>query len=98
MFSPMRSLTAKILLLVNYRPEYSHRLEQQDLLHAVAARPARQGIADEMLSAMLGDSADLAALKRVIIERTEGNPFFMEETVQVLLDEGALVRNGAMSS
>ena len=39
---------------------------------------------------------DLAPLKRVIIEKTEGNPFFMEETVQVLLDEGALVRNGVM--
>jgi hypothetical protein len=34
----------------------------------------------------------IEALKRVIIEKTEGNPFFMEETVQVLLDEGALVR------
>ena len=34
-------------------------------------------------------------LKRLIIERTEGNPFFMEETVLVLLDEGALVRDGA---
>ena len=31
----------------------------------------------------------------MIIERTEGNPFFMEETVQVLFDEGALVRDGA---
>src|SRR6266849_8780602 len=37
---------------------------------------------------------DLTALKRLIIERTDGNPFFMEETVQVLMDEGALVRNG----
>jgi tetratricopeptide (TPR) repeat protein len=36
----------------------------------------------------------IAGLKRLIIERTEGNPFFMEETVQVLLDEGALVRDG----
>ena len=35
---------AKILLLVNYRPEYSHQWNSQDLLHAVAARPARQGI------------------------------------------------------
>src|SRR5208282_4114337 len=35
-------------------------------------------------------------LKRLIIEKTEGNPFFMEETVQVLLDEGALVRNGTV--
>ena len=48
-----------------------------------------------MLSALLGDGSDLAPLRRVIIEKTEGNPFFMEETVQVLLDEGALVRNGA---
>jgi predicted ATPase len=37
---------------------------------------------------------DLAALKRLIIEKTEGTPFFMEETVQVLFDEGALVGNG----
>ena len=35
-------------------------------------------------------------LKRLIIERTEGNPFFMEEMVQALFDEGALVRNGAV--
>ena len=46
--------------------------------------------------ALLGDSAELAPLKRLIIEKTEGNPFFMEETVQVLLDEGALVRNGTV--
>ena len=51
-----------------------------------------------MLSALLGDGAELQPLKRLIIERTEGNPFFMEETVQVLLDEGALVRNGDASS
>ncbi len=38
---------------------------------------------------------DIEALKRLIIERTEGNPFFMEETVEVLLDDGALVRDGA---
>ena len=38
---------------------------------------------------------DLAPLRRLIIERTEGNQFFMEEIVQVLLDEGALVRDGA---
>ena len=47
-----------------------------------------------MLLALLGDGRDLEPLKRVIIDKTEGNPFFMEETVQVLLDEGALVRDG----
>jgi predicted ATPase len=48
-----------------------------------------------MLSALVGDGEELSALKRVIIEKTEGNPFFMEETVQAMLDEGALVRAGA---
>ena len=36
------------------------------------------------------------ALKRLIIERTEGNPFFMEEMVQALFEQGVLVRNGAV--
>ena len=49
-----------------------------------------------MLTALLGDGKDLIPLKRLIIERTEGTPFFMEEMVQVLFEEGALVRNGAV--
>ena len=48
-----------------------------------------------MLAALVGDGVEVRPLKRLIIERTGGNPFFMEETVQVLLDEGALVRDGA---
>ena len=32
--------TARLLLLVNYRPGVPARLGQQDLLHATAARPA----------------------------------------------------------
>jgi tetratricopeptide (TPR) repeat protein len=48
-----------------------------------------------MLTALLGDGIEAGPLKRLIIEKTEGNPFFMEETVQVLLDEGVLVRDGA---
>ena len=31
-----------------------------------------------------------------MLERTDGNPFFMEELVQALFDEGVLVRNGAV--
>jgi len=38
----------------------------------------------------------IESLKRLIIERTEGNPFFMEEKMQALLEEGVLVRNGAV--
>ncbi|HEY6418261.1 MAG TPA: adenylate/guanylate cyclase domain-containing protein [Candidatus Binataceae bacterium] len=86
--------TAKMLLLVNYRPEYSHHWSNKSYYTQLRLDPLGMESAEEMLSALLGAGADLAPLKRVIIDRTEGNPFFMEETVQVLLDEGALVRDG----
>ncbi|MGH7924819.1 MAG: ATP-binding protein, partial [Candidatus Binatus sp.] len=86
---------AKVLLLVNYRPEYSHQWNSKTYYTQLRLDPLGKESADEMLSALLGDGAELAQLKRVIVEKTEGNPFFMEETVQVLLDEGALVRKGA---
>src|SRR5262249_48892349 len=47
--------------------------------------------ADEMLGALLGDSPELAPLKQVIGARTEGNPFFIEEIVQALFEEGVLI-------
>jgi predicted ATPase len=49
-----------------------------------------------MLSTLVGDGVELNPLKRMVIERTEGNPFFIEEMVQALFDEGVLVRNGAV--
>ncbi len=44
----------------------------------------------------MGDDESTLALKRLIIERTEGNPFFMEEMVQALFEQGVLARNGAV--
>jgi predicted ATPase len=87
---------AKILLLVNYRPEYSHQWNSKTYYTQLRLDPLGKESADDLLTALLGDSAQLAALKKLITEKTEGNPFFMEETVQVLLDQGSLVRDGSM--
>jgi predicted ATPase len=102
---------ARILLLVNYRPEYRHEWGSRTHYTQLRLDPLGPDMAEEMLNALLliplarsfaregkGEGAaagegDLTTLKRLIIERTEGNPFFMEETVQALLDDGALVRN-----
>jgi class 3 adenylate cyclase/tetratricopeptide (TPR) repeat protein len=86
--------TAKILLLVNYRPEYQHQWGSKTYYTQLRLDPLGKERAEEMLAALLGEGKDLIPLKRLIIVRTEGNPFFMEETVQVLLDEGALLRDG----
>ena len=88
--------TAKILLLVNYRPEYSHQWNSKTYYTQLRLDPLGKESAEEMLSALLGDGEDLVPLKRLIIERTEGKPFFMEEIVQALFEDGALLRNGTV--
>jgi class 3 adenylate cyclase/tetratricopeptide (TPR) repeat protein len=85
---------ASLLLLVNFRPEYGMRWGGKVYAQLLKVEPLRRENADEMLSAMLGRSASLLPLKRLIIETTGGTPFFMEETVQALFDEGALERSG----
>jgi predicted ATPase len=87
---------ARILLLMNYRPEYRHEWSSRTHYTQLRLDPLGAETAAEMLSAMLGDDKDLGALKRQIIQRTEGTPFFIEEMVQALFEEGVLQRNGAV--
>jgi class 3 adenylate cyclase len=93
--------TARLLLLVNYRPEYSHLWNSKTYYTQLRLDPLRRESAGEMLDALLGVSGQatdtsLAALKRLIIEKTEGTPLFIEEIYQSLIEEGALARNGVV--
>src|SRR5215469_9537764 len=87
---------APMLLLVNYRPEYSHQWNSKTYYTQLRLNPLGPESAEEMLSALLDDGAELAPLKRIIIEKTEGNPLFMEEIFQALLEDGFLQRNGVV--
>jgi predicted ATPase len=74
------------------------RESAEEMLSALLSIPLARSVTGEGKRGeepRAGEGPDLAALKRLIIEKTEGNPFFMEETVQVLYDEGALVRDGS---
>jgi class 3 adenylate cyclase len=82
--------TARLLLLVNYRPEYQHGWGSKTYYTQLRLDPLPPERADELLRANLGDEASLAPLKRVLIERTEGNPFFLEESVRALVEAGVL--------
>jgi predicted ATPase len=47
-------------------------------------------VPEELLAALLGDAPELQPLKRVLVERAEGNPFFVEESVRTLVESGVL--------
>jgi class 3 adenylate cyclase/tetratricopeptide (TPR) repeat protein len=82
--------TARLLLLVNYRPEYQHGWGSKTYYRQFQIEPLPPESAEALLDALLGSDAALAPLKRLVIERTEGNPFFIEETVRSLVETGIL--------
>jgi tetratricopeptide (TPR) repeat protein len=88
--------SARFLMLVNYRPEYHHAWGNRTGYTQLRLDPLVGQSADEMLLALLGGDASLQSLKRLIIEKAQGNPFFMEEMVRALVEQGVLVRNGAV--
>src|SRR6266542_1798157 len=82
---------APVLLLVNYRPEYGHGWSGKSYYRQLRIDPLRPESADELLRTLVGDGTELAPLKRLLLERTEGNPFFLEESVRALVETGVLV-------
>ena len=82
--------TARLLLLVNYRPEYQHGWGSKTYYTQLRLDPLPPTSADEFLQALLGDDPSLAPLKQLLIARTEGNPFFLEESVRALVETGVL--------
>jgi predicted ATPase len=102
--------SAKLLLLTNYRPEYRHEWGQKTYYTQLRLAPFGKAEAEEFLDSLLGDTGsplprgerarervsdnNLYALKQLILDKTQGTPFFMEEIVQELVEQGVLIRTG----
>jgi class 3 adenylate cyclase len=82
---------ARMVLLVNYRPEYQHRWGSKTFYSQLRLDPLPPESAGELLRGLLGEDATIEPLERLLIERTEGNPFFLEESVRALVETRALV-------
>ena len=59
--------------------------------HNCGSIPLPPASAGAFLQTLLGDDPSLEALKRLLIARTEGNPFFLEESVRTLVETGVLI-------
>src|SRR5207248_5474608 len=65
--------TARLLLLVNYRPEYEHAWHHKTYYRELRLDPLPPASAEELLDALLGVDSSLYRLRHPLIERTEGN-------------------------
>jgi tetratricopeptide (TPR) repeat protein len=82
--------TARLCLLVDYRPEYQHDWGSKTSYTQLRLNPLSAESAQTLLRTLLGDNPELEGLTALLIERTDGNPFFLEETVQTLVETQAL--------
>jgi class 3 adenylate cyclase/tetratricopeptide (TPR) repeat protein len=82
---------ARVLFLVNFRPEYRHGWGSKTYYAQLRVDPLPPESADQLLGGLLGMDASLDALKPLLVQRTEGNPLFLEESVRALVENGVLL-------
>ncbi len=82
--------TARILLLVNYRPEYQHTWGSKSYYAQLRIDPLPPENAEQLLGTLLGTDPGLEPLKQRLFTQTQGNPFFLEESVRTLVETQVL--------
>ncbi len=83
--------TASLLLLVNYRPEYQHAWGGKSYYTQLRIDPLPPESCEDLLQGLLGADENLRPLKQHLIKQTQGNPFFLEESIRTLAETKVLV-------
>ena len=81
---------ARLLLLVTYRLDYQHSWANKTYYRQLRLDPLAPASATTFLERLLGPEPGLEAVARLLIERTGGNPLFLEESVRALVESEAL--------
>ncbi|PYN75118.1 MAG: hypothetical protein DMD96_29030 [Candidatus Rokuibacteriota bacterium] len=83
--------TARLLLLVACRPEFEHDWTDRPGFTTLPIDPLPPAGTDELLRTLLGDHRALRPLRELLSQRSNGNPFFVEEIVRTLVETKVLV-------
>jgi class 3 adenylate cyclase len=76
------------LVVVNFRPGFAAPLMQRSHYRQINMPPLPPEQAAILLQDHFGNDSSLALLSRNIIERAQGNPFFLEELINALVERG----------
>jgi predicted ATPase/class 3 adenylate cyclase len=78
------------LTVLNFRPEYRAPWMSRSYYRQIALAPLGAKAIEELLADLLGSDPSLDGFSELIRGRTQGNPFFIEELVQALIEAGSL--------
>ena len=79
------------LMVYNYRPEYRLPWFKEGYTHKIELGELDRESVHELLLDLIGPELAAGSLADSISERSAGNPFFVEEIVQSLVESGVLV-------
>jgi predicted ATPase len=82
---------ARLCLLVTYRPKYQHAWGSKACYTQLRLDPLSPTSARDLLLDLVGAHASLPPLTRLLLDRTQGNPFFLEGSIQTLVETRVLV-------
>ena len=85
-------LSHPIMMLTTYRPEGAPSWAQGTHYQRLGLETLSVNSSARLVRNMLGGLALDPELEQKIVEKTEGNPFFVEEIVRELLDRGDLIK------
>src|SRR5262245_53723204 len=86
--------SARVLCILTYRTGYVQPFEERTYYSRVALTTLAITDSVQMAQALLATERLPAALRSLIVQRAEGNPFFVEEIVKTLQDIGAIRQTG----
>ena len=81
-----------VLVLATFRPEYRQAWGNKGYHTQLRLEPLNAERAGELLKTLLGDQPTLRPVTEMLIQRTGGNPFFLEEGVRALIETGVIAR------
>jgi class 3 adenylate cyclase/tetratricopeptide (TPR) repeat protein len=84
----------RILQILSYRPGYTHPFGERTYHTRIALTTLSSEDSVQMATAMLATESLPAELKGLVVQRAEGNPFFVEEVVKTLREVEAIQPSG----
>ena len=86
------STRAAVLLLVTHRPGYTPPWADRSYYSPIALAPLSEGESERVVESVLRVPSLPAAVKALICQKAEGNPFYLEEITRSFVDTGILAR------
>jgi class 3 adenylate cyclase/tetratricopeptide (TPR) repeat protein len=81
---------ARILLLLLYRPEYTHLWASKSCYNQIRVDQLSANTSAELVQYILEEGEVAPELRDLILNRAAGNPLFMEEFTHTLLENGSI--------